>query len=103
MAMRERRGHRRLRMTSKKHYETKKYFPKQLLVCIPRREVSILKMSLPLNLLRFHMSLPLTHYTDSALASIDILYNRLKKLEMIPSGIALMEYCISLVTIFLHL
>lgn len=84
--MNDRRGHRKLRLCSKKHYETKKYFPKQLLVSIPKRTVNILKVSLPINLVNFRLSLPLSVYTDLPVTSLDILHRRLKQSGVIPQG-----------------
>ena len=84
--MRERKGHRKLRLCSKKHYEKKKYFPKTLPVSIPRRTVCILKVSLPINLVSFRVSLPLSAYSDSPVKSVDILHNRMIHLRTVPQG-----------------
>lgn len=85
--MREGKGHRKLRLCSKKNYERRKYFPKKLLVSVPRRAVCILKVSLPLNLVSFRVSLPLSAYSDSPVASVDVLYDRMVHLKALPQGI----------------
>ena len=84
--MRERKGHRKLRLCSRKNYEKKKYFPKKLLVSIPRRTVCVLKVSLPINLVSFRVSLPLSAYSDSPVKSVDILHNRMIHLRTVPQG-----------------
>ena len=89
--MSDRRGHRKLRLCSKKHYETKKYFPKKLLVSIPKRTVTILRVSLPIDLVRFHVSLPLSAYTNVPVASLDILHHRLKQSGLISQGVYLLQ------------
>ena len=60
--MKERKGHRKLRLCNTKNYESKKY-PKKLLVSIPRDDVSVLPVSVPLSLLSFQVSLPLSANT----------------------------------------
>ena len=98
--MSDRRGHRKLRLCSKKHYETKKYFPKKLIVSIPKRTVTILKVSLPVDLVSFRLSLPLSAYTNAPVSSLDILHHRLKQSGLIPQGVYLrnvficIHYCI---------
>ena len=80
--MRERKGHRKL---SRKYYENK-YFPKKLLVSIPRRAVCILKVSLPVNLVSFRVSLPISAFSESPVASLDILHNRMMLLRAVPQS-----------------
>ena len=84
--MRERKGHRKLKLCSRKNYEKKKYIPKKLLVSISRRNVYILKVSLPINSVSFRVSLPLSAYSDSPVASVDILHNRMIHLGVVPQG-----------------
>ena len=79
--MNDRRGHRKLRLHSNKHWQPK---PKRLPVSIPLRDVSVLKVSLPLS---FQVSLPLCSFVDAPVRSLDILHSRLKQCNGIPSGI----------------
>ena len=77
MAMNDRRGHGKLRLTSRKYFKPK-----------PKRST---KSSVTLDLVpavpvSLSVTLPLSAYTDVPLTSIDILHNRLKKCEAIPSG-----------------
>ena len=71
--MNDRRGHRKLRLHSNKHWQPK---PKRLPVSIPLRDVSVLKVSLPL-----------CSFVDAPVRSLDILHSRLKQCNGIPSGI----------------
>ena len=82
--MAERRGHRKLRLCSVKYYEKKKYRPKSLLVSIPRNSVSILPVSVPIGLVKFTVSLPLSCYTESAVPSAGILHDRVQRVKAIP-------------------
>lgn len=76
--MNDRRGHRKLRLCSKKHFQPK---PKRLPVSIPLQDVSALKVSVPLS---FEVSLPMS---DAPVESIEMLHGRLKQSAVIPSGI----------------
>ena len=89
--MKEGRGHRKLRLCSNKHYEKKKYFkePKNLIISIPRETVSILRISIPLNVLSLNVSLPISAYTGCPISSLEVLYHRLKSLGTILNGIHL--------------
>ena len=80
--MRERKGHRKLRLCSRKYYEKNKYFPKKL-VSIPRRAVCILKVSLPVNLVSFRVSLPISAFCESPVTS---LHNRMMLLRAVPQS-----------------
>ena len=77
--MNDRRGHRKLRLTSRKHFKPK---PKR---CSNVQE----KTPTPAENeeLDFSISLPLSAYTNASLKSVDVLYNRLKSCVVIPSGI----------------
>ena len=83
--MKERKGHRKLRLCNTKNYERKKY-PKKLLVSIPRDDVSVLPVSVPLSLLSFQVSLPLSAYTVLSAPTLEILYDRMHQLGNIPEG-----------------
>ena len=84
--MADRRGHRKLRLCSNKHYERKKYFPKKLLVSIPRMNVNILKVSIPLRLLSYNVSLPLSVYTELPAPSLEIMQRRIQQLGILSEG-----------------
>ena len=81
--MAERRGHRKLRLCSNKYYEKKKYFPKTLSVLIPRADVSILPVSIPLHALQFNVSIPLTTYRELPAPSLEIMHNRIQQLRVL--------------------
>jgi len=78
--MNDRRGHRKLRLCSNKHFQPK---PKRLPVSIPLQDVSALKVSVPPS---FKVSLPMSAYTDAPVESIETLHGRLKQSAVIPSG-----------------
>lgn len=84
--MAERRGHRKLRLCSVKYYEKKKYHPKSLLISIPRNNVSILPVSLPITAVNFTVSLPLSVYIESPVPSTTILHSRVQRVEAMPRG-----------------
>ena len=69
--MNDRRGHRKLRLTSRKHFKPK---PKG-----PLKEQQQ-------HLLDFKLSLPLAAYTEAPVKSLDILHGRLKKCAIVPVG-----------------
>ena len=69
--MNDRRGHRKLRLTSRKYFKPK---PK-----LSTKGSDPDPLCLPL-------TLPLTAYTDAPLMSVDILHNRLKTCDAIPPG-----------------
>ena len=73
MAMNDRRGHGKLRLTSRKYFKPK---PKR-----PMKTVTLDPVPMALN-----VSLPLSAYTDAPLVSMGILHNRLKESKAIPSG-----------------
>jgi len=72
--IRERRGHRKLRLCSTKYYEKKKYCTKILIVSIPGERVSILRISIPLNVLSLCLSFPISSYTGCHISSLEVLY-----------------------------
>lgn len=72
-----------------KYYEKKKYFPKTLLVSISRRTVSILPVSMPIDLVSFRVSLPLSAYTGSPVPSLDVLLDRMLHLRALPDGMCM--------------
>lgn len=83
------RGHRRLRLSSRKNYERKKY-KTPLVVSISRAEVSILTVSIPRDLLPSPsavVSFPISAFQDAPLASLTALRTRLLMLNARPSGL----------------
>ena len=68
----DRRGKRPLRLTSRKHFQPK---PKRLRVSIPLREVSVLKVSVPLSAFR-----------DAPVETLETLHSRLKECAVFPTG-----------------
>ena len=84
--MAEGRGHRKLRLCSNKHYEKKKYFPKKLLVSIPRRHLTILKVSIPIEHLSFKVSIPMSTYLKLPIPSLEIMQSRIQRLGILSEG-----------------
>ena len=85
-------GHRRFRLSSKKNEERKKYIQRHstLPVSIPLSDtVSVFKVSLPIDLLSFNVSLPLKAFLDLPANSLDILNTRLVAAKAIPPGLSL--------------
>ena len=84
--MNDRRGHRKLRLCSNKYFVKRKYFPKTLVVSIPRRTISVLRVSIPVDLLPFRVSLPLSTFTESSVPSLEILHERVQRLGTLSKG-----------------
>ena len=83
----ERRGHRRLRLTSQKHFKPKLKLPKRLRVSISKQCVSVLKVSLPIELVNFCVSVPsLSCFLNTSASTVHDLYRRLQSLNKIPPG-----------------
>lgn len=76
--MNDRRGHRKLRLTSRKHFKPK---PKRV------RDSIAVRPSEELQPPDFKISLPLEAYIDAPVKSVNILRNRLKSYGAVPSGI----------------
>ena len=81
----ERRGHRKLRLTSRKHFNPKPKRAQNRTASVdetpPADELYVHKKPSSLKI-----SLPISSYMDSPLRSIDELLGRLKKQGSIPSG-----------------
>lgn len=75
--MNDRRGHRKLRLTSKKHFKPK---PKRIRNSIPTR------LSPELEQTDYQISLPLEAYVNAPVNCLNSLLNRLKNCGTIPSG-----------------
>ena len=85
-------GHQRFRLSSKKNAERKNYSqrPSALPVSIPLSdEISVHKVSLPINLLSFNVSLPLKASLDLPANSLETLQARLVAAKAIPQGLSL--------------
>ena len=50
-----------------------------------------MRVSLPIDLVHFHVSLPLSAYTNVPVASLDILHHRLKQSGLISQGVYLLQ------------
>ena len=84
--MNDRKGHRKLRLTSRKHFKPKPKLPKSLKISISMQHVSVLKVSLPIDLVNFHVSIPLSMFLDSPVPTVCVLHRRLQSLGKIPQG-----------------
>ena len=84
--MNDRRGHRRLRLTSRKHFKPKLKLPKSLRLSVSKQHVSVLNASLPDDLFNFHVSIPVTSYFNAPVLSVLSLQQRLQSLNKIPQG-----------------
>ena len=74
--MNDKRGHHKLRLSSRKHFKPK---PKRR-SNVPRETTSTPDDE------DFYISLPLSVYTDASVKSVDALHNRIKSCAVIPSG-----------------
>ena len=73
--MNDRRGHRKLRLTSRKYFKPK-----------PKRAQTTIPVSLQLQSPDLKISLPLQAYVDGCVRSIEILRERVRKCGDLPSG-----------------
>ena len=73
MMMNDRRGHRKLRLTSRKHFKPKPKGP------LKEQQQPVLD---------FKLSLPLAAYTEAPVKSLDILHGRLKKCVVLFSTLS---------------
>ena len=69
------RGHRKLRLTSKKHYERDKY----------AKRLMSRPYVLPTPVAELKLSVPLDYFTKATLPSLDILHARILKMEIPPT------------------
>lgn len=91
MKFSDRRGHHKLKLSSKKYYRARPRKKRRQLLAslplsIPLKNVSVFKVSLPLNLVSFKVSVPIPAYTDVPLVSMDILHERLKHSKVLQPG-----------------
>ena len=91
--MNDKRGHRRLRLCSRKHYQPKPrkqplHKEESLLVSIPLSNISI----------QLKVTLPLSSYTDGQVVSLNLLHNRMERCGFLPSGMICL-YCFAIVAI----
>ena len=70
------RGHRKLRFSSKKHYERDKYAKRSLVSSVPPTPVADLRLSVPLS-----------YFTEAPLSSLDMLHSRVSKMDTVTQGI----------------
>ena len=89
--MNDRRGHRKLRLNSRKHFKPKQKLPKNLPVSVSLQHVSVLKVSLPIELGNFQVSIPLTSFLDVSVPTVTVLHTRLQSLKKIPEGITFLK------------
>ena len=82
----DRRGHGKLRLCSPKHHRPKPKRLRSLPLSIPLRNITVLKVSIPLNILSFKVSYPRAAYTDGSLETVDNLYHRIQCSRELPSG-----------------
>ena len=91
MKFSDRRGHHKLKLCNKKYHQPrprkKQHLLTSLTLSIPLKNVAVFKISFPLNLVSFKVSLPISTYTDVPLVSMGILHERLKHSQALPSGI----------------
>ena len=79
------RGHRRLRLCSKKNYEGKKYAKKKALVV----KIPLQRIELPL----CKVSIPLTVVKDAPVDTIEALHSWLRNLQAIPDSQLCVKCC----------
>ena len=83
-------GHRKFRLSHRKNQERKKFSQLQvtsLPVSIPLNEaISVFKVSVPLDLLAYKVSLPLSAVTESPVRSLATLHSRTKLTKALPAG-----------------
>ena len=90
----DRRGHRRLRLTSRKHFKAKSILSKSSRISISKQKVSELKVSLPIELVNFHVSVPISSFLNASVPNISVLLERLQSLKKIPQGTHFqIEFC----------
>ena len=92
--MNDRRGYRKLRLNSRKHFKPKQKLPKNLHVSDSLQHVSVLKLSLPIELVNFQVSIPLTSFLDASAPTVTVLHTRLQSLKKIPEGITFLKKCL---------
>ena len=81
-------GHRKFRLSHRKNQERKKFSEvTSLPVSIPLNEaISVFKVSVPLDLLSYKVSLPLSAVTQSPVRSLATLHSRTKLTKALPAG-----------------
>ena len=79
--MNDRRGHRRLRLCSRKRYQ-----PKPRKQQLHKEENFLVSISLSNISISFKFTLPLSSYTDGQVVSLNLLHNRLECCGSLPSG-----------------
>ena len=77
--MTERRGHRKLRLCSRKRYECNKYRLKSLVITIPLAKVNVFT--------ELAVSIPVAMFHEAASPNITNLLNRIKQVDALPQGL----------------
>ena len=67
--------------------QTQTQITDNLCVSISRQNVSVLKESLPTDLVNFKVSFPITSFWDGPVLTLQELYNRVNKINKLPQGI----------------
>ena len=91
-------GHRKFRLYHKKNSERKKYADRSLTVSTPINDViSVFKVSLPLDLLSFHVTLSVSAVAEAPATSLQCLQARISSLEALPTGVrdSCVQVCVS--------
>ena len=89
-------GHRKLRLCSRKNYEQKKYDSTSLIISIPRTGLSFPTVSPspqlpdPPDLV---VSLPISAFQDSTFRNVSALETRLRHIGTLISGLCGVSYC----------
>ena len=92
-------GHRRLRLCSRKHYERKKYEHHHVVVPSP----TVFTVSVPLELLQFRVSIPLSVIESAKAETISSLHNRLVYMASLPPrGIFMYNQLSTILYTYLH-
>ena len=71
------------KLTSRKHF---KAMPMSLRISISKHNLSVLKVSLLIELVNFSVSIPLSSFLDAPVSDIYVLHKRLQSINKIPSG-----------------
>ena len=83
--------HGKLRLCSRKYHRPKPKRLRSLPLSISLRNITVLKVSIPLNILSFKVLYP-RDYTDGSVESIDSLHHRIHCSRELPSGNTMILY-----------
>ena len=82
----DRRGHGKLRLCSRKYHRPRPKRPRSFPISIPLRNITVLKVSIPLNVLSFKVLYPRAAYSDGSVETVDNLHHRIQCSRELPSG-----------------